>query len=177
MKNTLKRDVVYMIMNHFITHIPSWTIRKLLYRAFGMCIGKGARIAMGVKVLSPKGITIGNNTIINDDCYLDGRGGLQIGSNCSISYRTTIISASHKLDSKSFEYYEASVLIEDNVWIGVNATILDGSFIASGCVLGACAILKGKTEKNGVYLGNPATRKKERKILPETDIKYNAFFR
>ena len=33
-----------MFINYFVAYIPSWTIRKLFYRAVGMKIGKGSRI-------------------------------------------------------------------------------------------------------------------------------------
>lgn len=89
--------VLYIFYNYIVAYIPSWTLRKCFYILGGMKIGKGSRIYMKCKVRSPWNIRIGNNTIINEECYLDGRGSLIIGNNVSISYYTVIITASHEL--------------------------------------------------------------------------------
>lgn len=173
----IKRDAKYIILNHFINKIPIWTIRKKLYSLFGVKIGKNARIALNVIVLSPEKISIGNNTIINENCHLDGRGGLVIGNNCSISFSVSIITASHYSDSDSFEYYEKKTYIKDRVWIGAQAIILDGSKIEEQVIIGAGAVIKGITIPNGIYIGNPAHIIKMRERQLNYEIDYKPFFK
>jgi acetyltransferase-like isoleucine patch superfamily enzyme len=49
------------------------------------------------------------------------------------------------------------IRIGRDCWLGAKTTILDGSDLADGTVLGAAALIAGKkTKKNGVYLGIPA---------------------
>ena len=49
------------------------------------------------------------------------------------------------------------IIIEDNVWVAMDCTVLKNSFIAKNCVVGASAVVAGKfTEKNCVIAGNPA---------------------
>lgn len=67
-------DLKYVFMNSFINRIPFWVIRKWLYILCGMSLGKGCRIAMRTVVIWPKNISIGKNTVINEECLLDGRG-------------------------------------------------------------------------------------------------------
>ena len=54
------------------------------------------------------------------------------------------------------------IVIEDDVWIGAGAKILGGSHIAKGCVIGANAVVKGRTKPYGIYVGAPARLLKRR---------------
>lgn len=152
----IKRDFVYLVLNTVVCFLPSWNIRKILYLICGMKIGKGSRIGIGTKIDEPKGILIGNNVFINEYCHLDGRGGLIIGDSTSISIYSRIITATHKLGSSDFSYFPNTVRIGDHVWIGAGATILDGSIINCGTVIGAGCVFKGKSKEGEVYIGNPA---------------------
>ena len=164
-------------LNHIISAIPFWTIRKLFYLIYGIKIGHGARIGLHTRIISPSKIVIGNCSIINEYCHLDGRGGLIIGENCSISIYTKIITASHRANSDNFEYYETSVILGDHVWIGCNAIILDGSVIKNGCIIGAGAVVKQITDENGIYVGNPVAKIKERRSNLNYQISFHPFFK
>ena len=48
------------------------------------------------------------------------------------------------------------IIIEDDVWVGAGATILDGSVLAEGSVLAAGAVLTDSTIPYSVYGGVPA---------------------
>ena len=118
--------IISLYINFFVAYIPSWVIRKFLYRLVGLKIGKGSRINQRVYMYSPWKITIGENTMVNSFAILDGRGGLTIGSNTSISMKSVIYTASHKSWSETFEAYKKSTYIGDGVWICVNAVVLPG---------------------------------------------------
>lgn len=81
----MKYDLEYILLNQVVRHIPFWTIRRFFYRAMGMTIGRGSRIGINTIVVSPRGITLGERAIVNEMCYLDGRGGIRIGNDASIS--------------------------------------------------------------------------------------------
>ena len=44
--------------------------------------------------------------------------------------------------------------------VGINATVLMGAELGSGCVLAGGSVLKGKSEDNCLYAGIPAIKKK-----------------
>lgn len=49
------------------------------------------------------------------------------------------------------------VIIDNNVWIGANCTILKGTYISKGSIVGACSLINKKfEEENIVIAGNPA---------------------
>lgn len=170
-------DFRYIIMNLLINKIPCWTIRKLFYKLFGLKIGKNSRIGIGTIVVSPKHISIGENSVINEYVHLDGRGGLIIGDNVSISTYVKIITASHNPNSTNFEYVKEKTIINENVWIGTAAIILNNSIISKNTVIGAGCVFKGTSEHNGIYVGNPAKKIKERTKVTYEPLKYKAYFK
>jgi len=170
-------DAQYIILNRFVNRIPSWFIRRKIYVKCGMQLHKDTRIGIGTVVLCPQKICIGERSVINEDCFLDGRGGLWIGSDTSISAYTKIISASHRENSNKFQYYTKKTIIGKHVWIGLGAVILDGSRVADGTVIGAGAVLKGCTGVRDVMVGNPAKCIRKRKMLNGYRLEYHAFFR
>lgn len=178
MLKTVIYDFVYVFLNSVISHIPCWTIRKYIYILLGMKIDKGSRICMRTRIMEPWNIVIGRNTIINEACIIDGRGGLRIGSNCSISAEAIIYTASHKTDSNDFGYFEEETVIGDGVWIGARTVILPGSVIEDYVVIGACSVvICGIYQSNAIYVGIPAKKKKNRDITDMKDLKHKMVFR
>lgn len=173
----IKKDLKYVILNCIINNIPAWFIRRFCYTLLGMKIGHGSRIGIKTIIDEPKRIEIGNNTIINEYCFIDGRGGLKIGNNVSISVYSKILSASHKINSSTFEYFEGNVIIEDRVWIGMNAIVLENSKLLENSVIGAGCVFKGTTLRNSIYIGNPAKLIKKRDLEGDYVINYNPYFR
>ena len=56
----------------------------------------------------------------------------------------------------------APVIIGEDVWIAANATVLKGSDIKDGAVIGAKSLVKGEIPENAIAVGIPATVKKYR---------------
>lgn len=173
----IKLDLQYIILNKVINQIPCWQLRKRIYKKKGMTIGEGARIGIGTVVLNPTGIKIGDRSVINENCMLDGRGGLIIGHDTSISAYSKILTASHKCEGQNFDYYTQKTRVRNYVWMGTAAIILNGSDIKDYTVIGAGAVLKGKTEVGDIMVGNPAKCIKKRKIAQTYQLRYKAYFR
>ena len=175
--NQIGHNLEYIVLNKFVNQIPSWTIRRYLYLKFRMEIASDARIGIGTVIVNPSGIRIGKRSVVNENCFLDGRGGLKIGRDTSISAYTKIISASHRENGDDFQYFTSETKIGKHVWIGTGATILDGSYIRDYVVIGAGAVLKGDTKERDILVGNPAYRIKKREIKKDYHLKYIAYFR
>ena len=181
MRNFHPREILnglyYIYLNYFVNHIPSWCIRKILYQLAGMNIGTGSRIMMTCVVLSPSNIKIGNNTVINEHCFIDGRGGLEIGDNCSISVYSMIITGSHDIKSNEFKYITFPVIIKNHVWLCARSIIISPSRIESYCVFSAGSVFSGVSQTRMVYKGNPAVIKKRRMLNSDYEQKWSPFFR
>lgn len=175
--NRVWYDLQYVYLNKFTNQVPSWTIRRYIYKKCGMYLDTDVRIGTGTVIINPKGIRIGKRSVINENCFLDGRGGLQIGRDTSVSAYTRIISASHKHNSGSFQYFEKKTVIGSHVWVGIGAIILDGSRIKDYAVIGAGAVVKGIAEERDILVGNPAKCLKKRKVVNDYHLGYKAYFR
>ena len=168
-------DMRWLWLNGIVNKIPLWPIRYLFYRLCGMKIGKNSRIGIRTTIVYPKGMKIGNGVIINEDCYIDGRGGVEIGDNTSISIYSKIITASHSKSSGVFEYHSNKTIIGQNVWIGTGAIILDNSSISDECVISAGSVFKGDSQKGKIYQGNPAIPLSDRNLIIKYQLKRNSF--
>ena len=105
----------------------------------------------------PKQIEIGEHTIINYGVLLDGRRGLSIGDNVSISEGTIILTLGHDTDDPEFGLEGAPVRIDDYVFIGSYARILPGVRLGKGCVVAAGAVVTKDVEAFTIVGGIPAT--------------------
>ena len=107
------------------------------------------------------GISIGDGTYIGPKTVLFGAGGIEIGSHVLISPGVLITSHQHRFVPENGPMYSqpvefGTVVIEDNVWIGGNATILPGVRIGSGSVVGAGAVVAKDVPSRTLALGVPA---------------------
>lgn len=164
------------IMNYIIAFCPFLFIRKIYMKIFGVHLGKRSIIDMGYFILSPNKLHIGNHCHINHQCMLDARGKIVIGNNVSISHYVKLISAGHNYNSINFDYVEAPIIISDNVWIGINATILKGVTINEGAVIAAGAIVTKDCEPYGVYAGIPAKKIASRNPNYKYDCTHFAYY-
>jgi len=88
------------------------------------------------------------------DCYNVDK--VIIGKNSLISQKTYLCTASHNYKSKSFELITAPIIIEDNVWVAVDAYIGPGVTIGQGAVIAARSVLIKNVEPWTIVGGNPA---------------------
>ncbi len=52
--------------------------------------------------------------------------------------------------------HEQDVILEEDVWIGANVTILSGVTVGRGAIAGACSVVTKSVPAYGVVVGNPA---------------------
>ena len=119
-------------------------------------IGHGSKISV-----SDKGVlTMGNNFVITSSSYIVCNQEINIGNDCLLSWKILIIDTDYHTiiygDNKKSSV-SRPISLGDKIWIGCNATILKGTIISSGCVVGANSLLSGHfSEENKLIAGNPA---------------------
>ena len=125
---------------------------------------------MGIDFRNMKNISIGENTVVNKNVLLDGRGGpLIIGNNVDIAQESIVWTLTHDVHDPNHTSTGKGVEIEDYVWIGARAMIMPGVKIGKGAVIGACAVVTKDVEPNAIMVGIPAKKVGERK----NDLKYS----
>ena len=152
-----------LMLLRFVGHIPIHAVRLFFYKLAGLKIGKGSRIHMWCNFYNPVNIEIGEDTIIGNHAFLDGRAKLQIGNHVDIASSVMIYNSEHDLDSEDFNAVEELVIIEDYVFIGPRVVIQPGVTIKKGAVVAAGAVVAKDVEAFTVVGGVPAKFIKERK--------------
>jgi len=170
-------------------YIPSHVIRLFLYRTlFGVKIGRDSSIHWRAEFNQPAGVTIGHNTIIGNDAFLDGRmkhfiaylkthgPPLTIGNNVSIAGEVRIYTMEHDVNSPDFAEVGTPVVIEDYVVIGSRVTILPGVHIHRGAVIASGAVVTKDVGEYEVVGGVPAKFIKKRNSNLSYTLKYARLF-
>lgn len=152
----------------FITgHIPFHHIRRLIYRIFGMKIGKGSSLHMRLTFYNPYKIVIGQDSIIGEGTVLDGRSKLKIGDHVGIASEVMIYNSEHNINAAHFSAVETvveePVVIEDYVFIGPRVIILPGVVVGKGAVVAAGAVVTKDVPPFAVVAGVPGKIIGERK--------------
>ena len=143
------------------------TVRYVLLKTLAVSCGDNVSIHPGVYLFSVSQMTIGNNVSIHPMCYIDASGKIDIGNDVSIAHNCSILSFEHVFEEHNLPIKDQPVKmlpikIEDNIWLGAKVTVLGGTTIKSGCVIGAGSVVTKDTEINSVYVGVPARKIKER---------------
>lgn len=113
-----------------------------------------------------KNISIGNNTFINFNCTFLDCNEIIIGDNVLIGPGTGIFTPSHPINPKERVFINESgeiiygtfankIIIENNVWIGGNVSILPGIVIGENSIIGAGSVITKNIPKNVIAVGNP----------------------
>ncbi len=148
---------------------PFWTWRKFVYRLAGLKIGKGSKVHVFARFFEPKNIEIGEDSVVGESAFLDGRTKIEIGSHVDIASQVLIYNSQHDIDDTGFGAIEKPVAVEDYVFIGPRAIILPGVKIGRGAVVAAGAVVTRDVEAGKVVGGVPAREIRTRKL---TDFKY-----
>lgn len=118
---------------------------------------KGARIGKGCNICAQTFIE--NDVIIGDNvtvkCGVQLWDGLRIGNNVFIGPNVTFCNDKHpKSGNRNYDCLQT--IVEEDVSIGANATILPGICLGKGSVVGAGAVVTKNVKAGATVIGNPA---------------------
>ena len=163
------RETFFLFLANYCTrHVFFNKFRYKIYKLAGIKI-KGKCNIFGPLIIRPFGsgsnVEIGSNTFINSEvrfaCKSDK---IIIGKNCLIGPRVCFETYSHNLVYNSVGGRggcSKPINVEDKVWIGCGAIILQGVTIGEGAVIAAGAVVNKNVPPYSVYGGIPARLIKE----------------
>jgi putative colanic acid biosynthesis acetyltransferase WcaF len=162
----LKRAMWYatnaVIINSWL--IPSSGFKILLLRVFGARIGHDVTIKPRVNIKYPWFLSIGDNTWIGENVWIDNLAIVDIGSNVCISQGAYLLTGNHDYKDPHFRLIVEKIVIEDGAWIGAMAVVTPGVTVSRETVVGVGGILHRDSEPSCIYHGNGVTRVRQRKF-------------
>jgi len=119
------------------------------------------------RTLPQAGITIGKNCFIGEFNVMRGQGGVSIGDGVYTGPMVQIVAVNHVYSDPNRPIREQGItargiVIEDDVWIGAGAAILDGVTVGRGSIIGAGAVVSNDIPAYSIAVGTPAKPIKNR---------------
>jgi acetyltransferase-like isoleucine patch superfamily enzyme len=166
------------VANHFVSRVPLVWFRTWFYRTImGFEIHPSATVFLGVRFNCAKNLKIGVNSVINENCLIDSRGGVEIGKNSILAASTCIITADHDPYDPTFKRARLrAVVIGDHAFIGTRAMILPGARIGHGAMVGAGSIVTRDVPDYTIVAGSPAKPIAKRPEGLDYSTYYRRFF-
>nr|WP_097232906.1 DapH/DapD/GlmU-related protein [Streptomyces zhaozhouensis] len=102
--------------------------------------------------------TFGENVFVNQGCTFMDKGGISVGDGVMIGPRVSLITGGHPLPLAERRAYLsfAPIVIEEDVWIGATAVILQGVTVGAGAVVAAGAVVSRDVPPGTLVAGAPA---------------------
>lgn len=172
----MKRRICLFLYYRFARYLPSsiqtgggisLRIRRLLCRHIFEYCGRNVNIEKGAQFGSGDKIRIGDNSGLGINCYIPNGSiignDVMMGPNCYIHPRNHSFARTDIPMRKQGYSPCKPVIIEDDVWIGQDVTIMVGRHIRKGSIVAACAVVTKDFPEYSIIGGNPAKLIKNRK--------------
>ena len=135
------------------------------YVAGNVSFGKNVLIGVGSKIVATANgnIRFGDNFAITAESSVISEKNIYFGKNCIVSWGVLVMDQDgHAIMDKSngnvFNTAE-DIIISDKVWLCCNVTVLKGTKIPKGCVVGAGAVLSSEYEAKNSIIVQPSESK------------------
>lgn len=163
----------YFFIDSLLRGCPILPIKNFVLRLHGAKIGSNVTIYPGVCFmgLGPKcfkNLVVKSDVSIGTNCLLDLSSKLVISDKVVLSPCVNIITHTNigkgNILAKLYNSKSKGVVIENNVYIGTAATILDAVKIGEKSVIAAGSVITKDVSAKSLYAGVPAVFKKELKV-------------
>lgn len=120
------------------------------------------------------GISIGKNCFIGEYNVFRGQGGISIGDDVFTGPMVQFVAVNHVFSDAHTPIREQGItakgiVVEDDVWLGSGATVVDGVTIGRGSVIGAGAVVTDDIPPYSIAVGIPAKPIKDRREMNPDD--------
>jgi len=122
--------------------------------------------ATGFYIQCPENVSIGREVFFNRNVFLaciegDPKSAIEIGDCCLFGPNVVVVAGEHDIRdpairTRTKDSLAAPIVIEEDCWIGANATVTAGVCIGRGSVIGANSVVTRDIPEYVVAAGTPA---------------------
>lgn len=134
-------------------------------RGSRLVIGAGSVVDAFVKIKFAGGsgdVEIGEKCYLNSGTVIYSGHGVHLGRDVLVAANCTFAATNHAVDQRDvpirlqgFMPGRGGIKVGDDVWIGANTVLLDGTAIGTGAVIAAGTLVKGMIPAHAIIAGNP----------------------
>lgn len=165
-----------MTIYDFVQKVQRWIFKifwaPFIRRSFGAC-GKQVTISRSASFSGIRNIYVGDRVVLGSALILSTRAKTVIGDDVVFGPHVTIVTGDHRIDMPGRTMFsvrddeklpenDRDVVIENDVWVGANVTILKGVTIGTGSVIAAGSVVTKDVPPFSIVGGVPAKVIKKR---------------
>lgn len=155
------------------------TLKKIVSRALLKIrmrkypnVSHSSILQRNVKVYNPTNLVMGRNTNINSGAVImNTRARFVMGDYSGAAFGLTVITGNHmsvvgknhkEISDKDKDIhgspkdFDRDIVIEEDVWLGARVTLLFGSYVKRGAIVGAGSVVRSVIPPYAIVVGNPA---------------------
>lgn len=137
-------------------HTPD-EVRALLSRLFGKPVPATLRVFPPFYTDFGKNISVGEGVFINACCHFQDQGGVVISDDCQIGHAVVFATLNHFEDTVRRKVtHPAPIVLGRGVWVGSNATLLQGVTVGDHAIIAAGAVVTRDVPPRTIVGGVPA---------------------
>jgi acetyltransferase-like isoleucine patch superfamily enzyme len=141
---------------------PPAQVRELFSKLIGKPVDSSFAMFPPFSTDCGKNIKVGKNVFINSGCRFQDQGGISIGDGVLVGHNVVLVTLNHDVDPKKRStLHPAPIKIDNNVWIGANATVVPGVTIGEGAIVAAGSVVTKDVPSNVIVGGVPAKELKK----------------
>jgi acetyltransferase-like isoleucine patch superfamily enzyme len=126
-------------------------------------LGRKTTVSSFTKIKATDGrVVTGERCGFGTGCFIAAsEGGVELGDNVICGPNVSIIASNYRYERLDMPLEEQGVTsrgvrIGNNVWIGANSVVLDGSVIGDNSIVAAGSVVNRRFPPNSIIQGNPA---------------------
>nr|WP_223875200.1 DapH/DapD/GlmU-related protein [Nanchangia anserum] len=133
------------------------SIRAELSQLLGEPIDESVTILPRITIDGGVNLHFGRSIFVNAGCSFQDQGGVWIGDGTFIGHNAVFATLNHDEDpDHRATLHPAPIVVEANVWIGSQASILAGVRIGEGAIVGAGSVVTRDVAPRSIVAGVPA---------------------
>lgn len=138
--------------------------RRLILRAFGARMGKGANVYGSARIWYPGFLVMGEHATLGRrvNCY--NQATVTLGAFAVVSQDATLCAGTHDYDDPEFQLVTRPITLGAHSWIAAEAFVGPGVRVGDHAVLGARGVAMKDLAAGTVHAGHPAMPIKPRKL-------------